>query len=377
MTMKTNIFLMAIGLLLGSCNNSTTSVSPYLIDLENGITNINSIPLSSIGNKLEYVPLETDTACLIETISNAFITDSLIFVSDYDKLLKFDKKGNFLKQIGTKGRGPGEYPSLGNFLVDEANREIFVLSARVVLVFDYEGNFKRDFKIDVPCRQFILIHNSELLFHPFNFPNAGTDTVYSWYITDRTGVVLTKLVNTLKRTNKAVIIPVSPLYMYDKTPHFMEFGVDTLFRYNNNEKTPYAIFNPGKLKFPPDPTMAEVPGIDGKLWVNEIRETKDLFFVNLWWDLSDSISNCIYDKSSSSFSVLKNGGFTNDIDGGLTFWPKKIINENVFLDYVDAFKLINSVKKVQPDNRGQSSQLSDVVKKLSETSNPVLIILKN
>lgn len=375
--MKTNIFLMAIGLLLASCNNSSTSVSPYLIDLEKGITNINSIPLSSIGNKLEYIPLETDTACLIQTITNVFLTDSLIFVSDYDRLLKFDIKGRFLKQIGTKGRGPGEYPTLGNFLIDEGNKEIFVLSGKIVYAFDFEGNFKRDFKIDAPCRQFILNQNSELLFHPFNFPNSGTDTVYSWYITDRTGIVRTKLVNTLKRSNNAVIIPVSPLYMYDKAPHFMEFGVDTLYRYDNNEKNPYAIFNLGKLKFPPDPTMAELTGIDGKIWVNEIRETRKLLFVNIWWDLSDSISNCIYDKSSSSFSILKNGGFTNDIDEGLTFWPKKIINENLFLDYVDGFKLINAAKKVQINNKKQSGQLFDVVNKLSETSNPVLIVLKN
>jgi hypothetical protein len=155
--MKTPIYLMAIGLLLASCNNPTTSVLPYRIDLENGITNINSIPLSTLGGKLEYVALETDTACLIQSISNAFLTDSLIFISDYDRLLKFDNKGNFLKQIGEKGRGPGEYPSLGNFLIDEDNREIFVLSSRIVLVFDFEGNFKRDFKIDFPCRQFLQI----------------------------------------------------------------------------------------------------------------------------------------------------------------------------------------------------------------------------
>jgi hypothetical protein len=374
--MKTPIYLMAIGLLLASCNNPTTSVLPYRIDLENGITNINSIPLSTLGGKLEYVALETDTACLIQSISNAFLTDSLIFISDYDRLLKFDNKGNFLKQIGEKGRGPGEYPSLGNFLIDEDNREIFVLSSRIVLVFDFEGNFKRDFKIDFPCRQFMLNQNRELIFHPFNFANSGTDTVYSWYITDRTGAVRTKLVNTLKRSNKAVIVPVSPLYLYDKTPHFMEFGVDTLYSFDNNEKKPYAIFNLGNLKFPPDPTMAEVPEINGKIWINEIRETKKLFFVNLWWDLSDSISNCIYDKSSSSFSILNNGGFTNDIDGGLTFWPKKIINENLFLDYIDAFKLINSTKKIQLNNKEQSSLLFDVVKQITETSNPVLIILK-
>ena len=124
--------------------------------------------------------------------------------------------------------------------------------------------------------------------------------------------------------------------------------------------------------------MSEVPEINGKIWVNEIRETKSMLFVNLWWDLSDSISNCVFNKSSSTFSILKDKGFTNDIDGGLTFWPKKIINDNLMLDWVDAFKLIQySKEKIQDDSKAKTSQLNELVKQLNETSNPVLIILRN
>jgi hypothetical protein len=376
--MKTNVLFIAIGLLLQtSCNNSKNQDLPYSIDLVKSITNIDAFPLSSLGSRLEYVPIETDTACLIQTITNLSLTDSLIFISDYDRLLKFDRNGKFLKQIGTKGRGPGEYPSLGNFIIDEVKKEIFVLSSRLVLVYDFNGNFKRDFKIDFPCKQFIMNEKGELIFHPFNMATPGNDKVYSWYISDRTGTILKKLENTLPRINKALIVPVSPLYMYDDTPHFMEFGVDTLYNYNNNKKEPYAIFHPGNLKFPPDPTMAEVPQINGKVWINEIRETKKLFFVNLWRDISDSISNCIFDKSSFRFSILKNGVFTNDIDGGMPFWPKKIINDNLMIDYKDAFELINSSRKIQAGNREKTSQLDEITGQLSETSNPVLIILRN
>jgi hypothetical protein len=376
--MKANIFFIAIVLLLTSCKNRNNPDSTYRIDLEKNITNIKSIPLSTLGSNLKYVPLETDTACLVQSITNAFLTDSFIFISDYNRLLKFDINGKYLKKIGSKGRGPGEYPSLGNFIIDKNNREIYVLSSRIILVYDFDGNFVKDFKIEFPCRQFILNENDELIFHPFNMPTPTTDKVYSWYIMDKMGTIHTKIVNTLKRVNKAVIIPVSPLYMYNGTPHFMEFGVDTLYNYDNHKKIPYAIFQPGNLKFPPDPTMSEVPGINGKIWVNEIRETKSMLFVNLWWDLSDSISNCVFDKSSSSFSLLKDNGFTNDIDGGLTFWPKKIISDNLMLDYVDAYDLIKySKNKRQNDNNEETSQLNEVVKQLNETSNPVLIILRN
>lgn len=374
------VSLLMIILLVVSCKNSnhSKSVLPYQVNLERDINNISSMPLSTLGSSLEYIPLETDTACLIENISNVFVSDSFIYVNDGNRLLLFGRNGKYLRQIGSSGRGPGEYSRIGDFIIDESQKEIFVLSSRVVLVFDINGLFKRDFKIDFPSKQFVLKENDELVFHPFNMPQPTTDTVYSWYIFDRMGTVQLKIANTLKRVNQGLIVPISPLYMYNGTPHFMEFGIDTLYNYENHVKNPYAIFHTGSYKIPPDPTMSEVPSINGKIWVSDVRETEQTLFVKIWWDLSDSISNCIYDKLSSKFTVLRDNGFANDIDGGMTFWPEKIVNENLMIDFVDAFDLINYVKNKNPINKkDQSTKLEDVAKRLTETSNPVIIILRN
>ncbi len=43
------------------------------------------------------------------------------------------------------------------------------------------------------------------------------------------------------------------------------------------------------------------------------------------------------------------------------------------IDYIDAFDLITYAR----DNNTESKQLKEVIEKLTETSNPVLIILKN
>ena len=373
--MKTQtIYLIVSVLLFAGCRNNdlNDSILPYNIDLEQGINNINSIPLSTIGSKLEYIPLETYPECLIKTITNVSVTDSFIFVSDYDRILLFDISGNYIRQIGSTGRGPGQYPNVGNFIVDPDQREVFVLSSRMVLVYSFEGRFKRDFKTDFPSRQFIMDETGNLILHPFNLPQPSEDPVYSWYIFDKNGIIISKLPNTLKRVNGGVIVPFSPLYIYNGTSHFMEFGVDTLYNYTNNEKIPYAVFNYGNMKYPPDPTMAEVQNIDGKIWISDVRETKKLLFINVWWDLSDSISNCIFDKKLSSFAVLKDNSFRNDIDDGMPFWPEKIINDDLMIDYIDAFDLITYAR----DNQTESKQFYEAVEHLSETSNPVIIILK-
>lgn len=386
--MKTQTgLLIAFIFVLISCNTQNSDKhgsfadQPYIIDLEKGIGNIESVQLSTIGKTLEYIPLETDTACLLRSIENAAIGDSFVFVTDGTKLFQFDKKGEFLRQIGSAGRGPGEYSRIADFIIDENRREVYVLSSRKVLTYGYDGQFKKEFTTDFPSSQFIMRDGNSFVFHPFNLPMGTSEPVYSWYFIDKSGIVQMKLVNTLKRVNKAVIVPYSPLYMYNGTPHFMEFGVDTLYNFDNNVKKPYAIFHLGNIKMPPDPTMSEVPAINGKVWVSGVRETKKSLFIKIWWDLSDSITNCIYDKSSSGFSVLKDNGFVNDIDGGVVFWPVEIPDNNTLIGYAEAYDLIKHIKNDQMPNskavdRRKADHLKSIGKQLNENSNPVLIVLR-
>jgi hypothetical protein len=361
--------------------NSGSDAYPYMINLEKGIKNVRSVPLSSLGSKLEYIPLETNPACLIKSVSNVFVSDSFLYVSDGSRLLLFGISGKFIRQIGSAGRGPGEYSKVADFIVDGKSREIYVLSSRLVLIYDFNGKLKRDFKIEFPCNQFIMTDRNSLMFHPFNLSMPSTGPVYSLYKTDKTGVVSAKIINTLKRVNRGISVPTSPLYMYNGIPHFMEFGIDTLYTFNNLVKKPYAFINSGKMKMEPDPTMAEVPGLKGKIWISDISEITKSMFIKVWWNMSDSISSCIFDKSSSVFTALKENGFVNDIDGGMTFWPKRIQNDNTLIDYTDSFTLIQSVNKstqaaVKVKDIKKADQLRALVKQLNETSNPVLIILR-
>ena len=365
-------------LFIASCNNANKSSStlPYHVNIERDINNFSSVPLSSLGSKLEYIPLETDSSCFIEEISTISVTDSFIFVSDMYRLLLFSRSGKFLRKIGTAGRGPGEYLNLGDIRIDEQDREVYLLSPKVILVFGFNGEFKRDFKIDFPSRQFVFNKNEELVIHPINLSIPSTKPVYSWFIVDRFGSSQANLENTLKRVNQGLFVPNSPLYIFNGTPHFMEFGIDTLYNYDDNKKIPHAVFQFGKLKFPPDPTMEEVPNIKGKVWINDIKEIEKLLLLKVWWNLSDSIRNGIFDKSSSKFTLLKNNGFTNDIDNGPPFWPKEIMNDNYMIGYKDAFELIKYSNKMK-DNRSEiKGQLKEIIRNLTETSNPVIIILK-
>ncbi|MFH0843829.1 MAG: 6-bladed beta-propeller [Bacteroidota bacterium] len=379
--MKTYLFsfLLAVSSMIGCKNilNNSNSMLPYYIDLEKDIDRIKSIPLSTFGSKLEYIPLETGSDFLIKSVDNIFINDSFIFIGDYNqRLLLFDINGKYLRQIGKIGKGPGEYQSVENFVVGNKQKEIYILSYREVNIFDFTGQFKRDFRLDFPCSEIIMDDNGDLILHPFSSAQPTTDPVYSWYVYDNKGTEKTKILNTSKRINGGITVPYSPLYMFNGTPHFMEFGIDTLYNYSDNLKLPYAIFNYGKMKYPVDPTLSESLSIDDKIWVSKIQEIKDLLLVNVWWG-RDSILNCVFSKSSSDFAVINETGFTNDIDSGMNFWPRKIINDNLMIDFKDAFELIAFSNNYQINSKEQSNRIKEIINHLSETSNPVIIILRN
>jgi len=63
-------------------------------------------------------------------------------------------------------------------------------------------------------------------------------------------------------------------------------------------------------------------------------------------------------------TFLKDNGFNNDLGGGPLFWPEQIINDTILVDWVDAFDLL---KCIIPGS---------LRSKLSENSNPVLIVLR-
>jgi hypothetical protein len=135
MTKYLSILLGAI--LIFSCNNSKNHNRAdkkafnsidllYLIDIEKNLSETKSIPLSSIGKQLEYIPLETNPNCMIERIEHINFSEDFMFIADYNKVLQFDRKGKFLRQIGANGRGPGEYSGVLGFCIDEKNRKVFI-----------------------------------------------------------------------------------------------------------------------------------------------------------------------------------------------------------------------------------------------------------
>ena len=343
-------YLSSISILFGQAEYK---ILPHKIDVENNINNVKIINLSSIGKELTFIPLETTPNCLIKKIKKVLFSNSYIFISEFTNLLQFDRNGKFIRRIGSSGTGPGEYPSIGDFCINEKQQEIYVIfsSASKLLTFGFDGVFKNSVNLSFRPAQVSLRDPQNLLFHLWNVPGKNDP---SWVITDLEGVSLTVINNSLKRVSQpGFLINHTPLYFFANSLHFMEFGIDTLYYFRNTQKFPYAIFSLGDYKMDVDPlitaSLIKDEKVLNKFWPGIILENDDYFFIKFYRGISNNSMTAIYDKKSGAFTILKDEVFKNDLVGGIGFWPKQIINDNILIDYADAYDLIKKLFRLKPE----------------------------
>ena len=99
-------------------------------------------PLPAIDGYFRQV---TDVAW--DAAGNSYISDGYI----NSRVAKVDRDGNWLKSWGDRGTGPGQFHTPHSIALD-AEGFVYVAdrSNRRIQVFDGEGNFQRQFTIDVP-----------------------------------------------------------------------------------------------------------------------------------------------------------------------------------------------------------------------------------
>ncbi|HWK56405.1 MAG TPA: 6-bladed beta-propeller [Parapedobacter sp.] len=94
--------------------------------------------------EIEFIPLETNERSLIAEIDKVVFHKDRFYVLDkrYASLNVYSKAGKYIQSIGKMGRGPGEFSTLMDFMLDPEDESLLLLSnnEQAVFVYDLEGN---------------------------------------------------------------------------------------------------------------------------------------------------------------------------------------------------------------------------------------------
>lgn len=113
------------------------------------------LPLSFFAEEMEIINLDSRSDALVGE-NQITISDNYILVhSGYPpKAFKlFDRKGNYIADVGAVGEGPGEYGSIYDAQIDEQNQRIYLAPWQrdKLLVFDMEGKAVEQIPLGVFC----------------------------------------------------------------------------------------------------------------------------------------------------------------------------------------------------------------------------------
>jgi len=324
--MKINSFVIIMGFLHFSCSNYTKSVelTEFPVDTEQG----ESLPLSEITDTINAIELELTDESLInpDRIKRIFLCDNNVIVSDRDNILVFGTDGKFIRKIGSKGQGPGEYTGIRNLAIDESNKHLYLNAQSKFICYDWDGTCLKEStpfqqgNISVTDMNYI---NNELLLVVeqagkederglFNYSavywlNDELQIIDSCTIRvnyfERPGLFIHPYENFILNGNSTVYLYYSELYYADQQKPSETVLRDTLYRLEENHLVPEL-----KLKFKDN-------GIDGSgnKFIELMNINRSSRYVFAVYSMENNFYHFCYDTKTGKGYNMKEG-YMDDIN---------------------------------------------------------------
>lgn len=146
MTKRTVIMLSSLFMLLPSCGGK--SEPNENLDVTKTTGDISEKDLVSVT---KWIELENVDSALISNAKKVIKFKGDYYILDNigrKAVLVFDKNGKYQHSVGKVGNGPGEYPVIEDFCINEINGNIGILSsASFLYLYDPNGNFIENKKL--------------------------------------------------------------------------------------------------------------------------------------------------------------------------------------------------------------------------------------
>jgi hypothetical protein len=358
-------FMLLSGTILFGCNNNMDNIYSVKVDL-----NIcNDVGLSEIVENVKCIPLEINDSCIIDKIIKVKTMKSQIYIADNSHVFQFDADGGFVKQIGRKGRGPGEHHLIFDFCLNHLNGTINLLASNGIIQYDENNNFIKS----VPIKGFphtietidnLIYVNSEYV----NVKSASGHWDISWLYKYNSNLELLDSINiAYVSLTKAFAIhqPLTfnfslssnDIFFYNPVFLIEPFIRDTLYRFKNNSFEPYFKFDFGEE----EPEFIKQQRIeDGfpykKLNILNMYKSSDYIFME--YNIDNKSYFGFYNQQNKVY-YNTNSGLNDDIYKTGKIIPRPL-NDSEFQMYF----------------RKYAYEIQEIFNNVGENDNPIIFLVK-
>ena len=325
--------------------------------------------MSDLIESVEYIPLETTDKCLIGNGVFYDFSDDYIITGDYkgETAYLFDRKGKFMRPIGSKGGGPQDFTHLGYMWIDANSRYVVINTSGKALFFDLKGNFLFSTRFPIDDRQ-VSCYTQEKFLRVAESYLLRDSSYYVFNLFDQKGRLIKEAIRSVPIpliADKAwriafKIIPIGNSYEYENMLHVRETMNDTIYQIDGlNNFIPKYVFNLGKYRLTPEiqgnlPRFRELA--PNCVVPQYVAETTD--YVLIYYNYQDQYHYCYFDKAEGkTYAFNSKNGFPNDYDGGLDFFfiMDKGQKNQYLSSYIQADEFTDPEKRTKLEPHGPQS----------------------
>lgn len=162
--MKKRVYYLSVVLFSLACSSSSQADLSTL-NLEKALEESSQNRTLKQVKIESVIPLETTEESLFAEVRKIIKSGAYFFILDTEgKLSVFDIRGKFIRNIGKVGQGPGEYMMLTDFSINENRQEVYINSLQKAVVYDFSGNFKREFSLNDNNLQVLTCFRDKLFY---------------------------------------------------------------------------------------------------------------------------------------------------------------------------------------------------------------------
>jgi len=333
---------------------------------------------------VEYIPLETNDKFVTQGVVMA-IGSKYILVknrSNDGNIFIFDRNsGKALRKINRMGKGPEEYTRINEIVLDEDNSELFVncASTKKIFVYDLSGRFKRSLK-HTEGAQYLDIFNYDrdnLIRYDMSVyykegKNRGNQS-YHAIISKQDGSITRNIsipfdvikAPVVQEGGAVVVTSVRSIIPYHNNWLLVETSSDTVYNYVPKEN---------KLI----PFLVKSPTTDPEIFLTMGTLTDRFYFMRTMKKVFDftkgrgfPTNDLMYDRQEDAVfkPAVINGDYIKRKTVDMTSHPVNC--EIAAFQIIEAYQLVEAYK-----NDELKGKLKDIAAKLSEGSNPVIMVMK-